>query len=319
MRRKSYNHRTAHAIELIDDLVKNKKYLDAEAITAACLLLTEDPDDLVIQLARIYEETGEFKKTLQSTIWLSKHFPQNIEIYYQHAYALRAFGRSDEAAEILLPWIATAQSKKIMRLYGMTLADIGLAREAEKIWEQILIDNPDDEHTARIFFRHCIDQGLHGQALELYETIPKERRCAADDIGASLTMRQIGEVGRSIEMVNAIKKRYPEQSDALWVQCFNYSISSAIHAENLIKDASAYWEQKSLPETQGSDSNGITVGQPREIRIGLLSGDIGDHVVARFIAPILRNYDRNKFHIEILVTTRRYEEKRMTFSPNAKA
>lgn len=46
----------------------------------------------------------------------------------------------------------------------------------------------------------------------------------------------------------------------------------------------------------------------KRTRVGVLSADIGNHVVSRFIKPILRSYDRQTIEIEIICTRRRYDE-----------
>jgi predicted O-linked N-acetylglucosamine transferase (SPINDLY family) len=45
------------------------------------------------------------------------------------------------------------------------------------------------------------------------------------------------------------------------------------------------------------------------VRVGILSGDIGGHVVGGFLAAFLENYDHDKLHIELLSMQRRYESR----------
>lgn len=296
-------------IEASQKLIRHSEFESAEQLLTLAILASSDPRLLIAELARGYEKANQPYKTLKATSLLSADFPHFWEIRFLHALALRAVGRSDEALEVILPDLINAPSSSLKRLYGILLSDIGAHLDAIGVFQSILAEDREDYETARVLANKYIQIADYDRALDLISAIKTRSRKLIDDVQECLILRNLGELSESIGIANKVIKADATNRDGYWVQCFNYGISAAKYTKSLLCQSEIFWKLHREELNITCCPRALEPHSPdQRIRVGILSADIGDHVVARFIRPILRSYDRGKLQIEILCTTRRYDE-----------
>ena len=86
-------------------------------------------------------------------------------------------------------------------------------------------------------------------------------------------------------------------------------ISSEIMDHSTRRNLAQHWENQQLTqETHRLWADHITLNrQDRRIRIGYLSADWRNHPVGRFMLPILKNHDRNKFEVWCIDSTSNHD------------
>jgi len=95
------------------------------------------------------------------------------------------------------------------------------------------------------------------------------------------------------------KRFWPE-----WTQAFAAELGP-LSSDNLVSDPTNH-------NSSSSSSSLIDSADPRrrgKLRVGILSGDLGGHVVGGFLSAFLEHYDHDKLHIELLSMRRRYESR----------
>lgn len=296
-------------IHASQNLINKREFQSAEQLVSTAILASGDPRLLITELVRGYEKANQPQKTLKATSLLSIAFPNISEIRFLHALALRTLGRSDEAMEVILPDLITTQSVTLKRLYALLLSDIGAHLDAISAWQSVLEEYPEDHESKRALVNKYIQVADYDRALNLISTIQGNNRTELDNIQECLVLRHLGELDKSILAADQIIKTDQTSRDGFWVQCFNYGISTAKNSARMLRHAKTLWKLQrgekaptyitEIPEQSNAN---------QKIKVGILSADIGDHVVARFIKPILRTHNTDLLHIEILCTKRKYDE-----------
>jgi len=296
-------------IQASRQLLSERQFKSAEQLLTLAILSASGAGELVAELARAFEQYNQPENRLQAYRLLADLVPYAWELQFQQAIELRKLGRSDEAIEAILPSIILEPSPELKRLYGTLLSDIGAHSDAISAWQSVLHDDPHDHETARALANKFIQIADYDRALNLLHSIQDKDHKDIDIIHESLIFRLLGELETSIHLAQQLIERGAAAKDSLWIQSFNYGISGSKHVGDLMRCNKDLW---SLLRTESQDGKLATSASrhrnDERTRVGILSADIGDHVVSRFIKPILRTYDRRKIEVEIICTIRRYDE-----------
>lgn len=297
----------------IELLIADKQLEAAELLAISHLTNCATPAPIVTCLASIYELSSDYEKTVKLSLGLLSEYPDEPEIIYQLSFALYKLGRHDEALEFLLPWIIAPPSSKYYRLCGFLLKSLTRDAQCIDMFSKALDMNAQDVHSSRALVNVYAELGMIDKALQTLQDIPVDLRNDEDLVLESVLYRLRGDTQTAINVLLPPISCETSYADYYWVQCFNYSISSSLFSDALIDCADKFWSlfkdcnDISVPvESFVLASNDIN---EERIRIGVLSADIGSHVVSRFLAPLLRSYDKEKYYIVILSTARRYEQK----------
>lgn len=296
----------AHASNLIDA----KLAATAEILLLGILNIKPSSEKAMSMLAHLNEINNSYKRTVDYARVLAPQACDNSEIVYQNAFALHKLGRHDEAVEVILPLYICENTPRVARLYGLVLKSLGQLSDAITILSEVINDSPDDIYSIRALSEIYTESGMYNKSLELLSAIPPETIEDGDRLGISLLYRSMGELELAIQLNAKLINEVPGFPNALWTQCFNYSIASSHYATDLIETSRDFWSMKRKEQsvTRNIVQN-ISAKKTSQLRIAFLSSDIGEHVVSRFLAPILRNYDRDRYHISLLSTLRRFEDK----------
>ncbi|MGB7565580.1 MAG: tetratricopeptide repeat protein, partial [Prochlorococcaceae cyanobacterium] len=248
-----------------------------------CLLLEPQRSDILIELCSGLRQLGRADEAIVRLLPFLAIEPGNIEALFMYAVALHALGSVDQAVEILEQALRVDQNDIDCLIHlGRYLQDLGRIDEAVVSLEKALLVKPG--HPAvlgnlAIAYRF---QGRYDSALSLFQ----------EAIAAN-----------------------PKRRDLYHGLLFHYSIGSEVFAPAMLEAARSYWKlvQEQVPLSRPP----ISLGSPprkidcdkRKIRIGILSAELGDHVVSNFVSPLLEHYDRHLFEVEVISVSRMYHER----------
>lgn len=292
-----------------NQLIAKDLFCTAEVFLLGILNFEPSSEQAALMLASLNEKNIAFDKTVEYARMLMPRALDNNEIAYQHAFALHKLDRHDEAIEAILPLVICASSPRVMRLYGLVLKSLGQLVEAISVLEEVINESPRDIYSIRALSEIYSEIGMYQKSMEVLGLIPSEIKEDGDKLGMVLAYRSMGELDLAIQLNAEIINETPDFPNALWTQCFNYSIASSQYASDLLATSQSFWSLKRGEQTQARCMQfNLSSRKGRKLRIAFLSSDIGDHVVSRFLAPILHNYDRDRYHISLLSTHRRFED-----------
>lgn len=304
------SHDVGPLIRDVDTLISGGLLLNAELIAKAALAMNGPPSIFVKKLAEIYELQSDYRKTVALAHKLLVKYPGEAELIYQLSFALYKLGSPDEALEYLLPLVAQDPSPRSYRLCGLLLHSLGQASDAIDMLESAIKANQDDHFSIRALSRIYVDLGMYDKAIAILDSIPESLVHDDDRLAKPLIYRLMGELDHAILLNQNVIEQLPDYANAYWTQCFNLSISAADRSTELISLSRQFWELAGVSANTGDYSSPNALSSQRaKIKIGFLSSDIGEHVVSRFLLPIIRQYDKSKYSIVILSTARRFEQR----------
>jgi predicted O-linked N-acetylglucosamine transferase (SPINDLY family) len=282
----------------------------AELLLAALLELRPTCEGAMLKLAELYEQEDAYTKTVFCANALEKRGINHDEVVYQHAFALFKLERHDQALETILPLYIGSQEPRVLRLCGLILKSLGLWSDAIEVLERVVTDSPGDVHSLRALSELYSNLGDYSKSLNAIKRIREDSAELCDQLSEAVIVRMMGELSRAIQLNEHIIAINPTFGDALWTQCFNYSIATGSYAAKLLNTSQHYWQlhRQNVSEPPPLQINQSLVISER-LRIAFLSSDIGEHVVSRFMAPVLRNYNKDRYHVTLVSTHRRFEEK----------
>lgn len=283
---------------------------EAELVLLAAAFLLPEAQSVVSRIAQLYEAQQRYAETVSFTKYLLKAKGQKDEATYQLSFALYMLGRSDEALEYLLPYYICDPSQRVSRLTGLILKSLGRAREAIEVLEAVAESNPSEIYTLQALVELYTELGMYQKCLNIFHGMPENIVDDNTKRHEAIIYRCMGEIDRSITKYAEIISDSNVSTDARWPQCFNFSIAGSKHIQDLLSTAQEYWSSSGFLDPDSiKPSKHLPVTTSRKIRIGFLTGDLGDHVVSRFLTPLLRCRSVDEVHILLLSTTRRFENK----------
>lgn len=289
-------------------LLSSGNAIAAELLLMGVSILSTEREAAVARLAMLYESRSEYSQTVDFMKQLLERKGLDEEVSYQLSFALYMTGRPDEALEYLLPYYIYSPSRRVSRLCGFILKKIGRFEEAIDVLTSTIKSHPDDIYSITALSDIYTEVGLYQLGLDTLRCIPDDLLDTSHKLREALIFRLMGDLERSIRMANQIIRDEAFTPPILWPQCFNYSIAGAKYSQSLLSISQQYWKSEAFFEPcleQLPPSSG-TLGK-RPIRLGFMTSDIGEHVVSRFLFPLIRNCDHNRFYIALFSSARRFE------------
>lgn len=271
------------ATRLISAMQHDEKYsnLCAEQLTL-------DPDNKYLRLLRVklISNRGQYDDCFPDLYYLLSLEQNNPAVLYTLAETLLALKKFREALQIYL---------RITRINGtdpLVLNQIGVCyrlmsrfRSAEKAYWRSIRLNP-------------IDASLIGNLGEI--------------------SFRFGDFKRSLDLYSIALNINPIYKDIFYNKMLGYSVGCAGEMSTMREEAGGFWAtyrdahaitKTTLADEKSSISNLAMHSTSTQIRIGILSSDIGNHCVSYFLTSFLRHYSRDHFNVELIMTNRRYEER----------
>jgi protein O-GlcNAc transferase len=218
-------------------------------------------------------------------------------------------GQSDAA----LPWLMNAlaiapDDPAVLTLNGIAVKDVSGVSEAIPILRQAL--HADSAYKqASLCLSECLyDLGLFAEALEALakalETFPGDLELK---LGLASGLMNIGKLDKAKTLYREVIEELPDNQLAFNNLMFTYSIDDHVSPEKALEVARHFWKRKGIDLGKTNPSRNIAIRANSALKVGLLSADIGTHVVGRFLDPLLRHHDRHRCQLELISMRRLYE------------
>jgi protein O-GlcNAc transferase len=260
--------------------------------------------------------------------WLEKAIDasqSNVSAQHQRARILSKLGRSDEAIEQLLVSLAIDTDHiELMLTMGYCLQQMN------------------QHDSAAYFYRRILEiEKIHAEASNLlgccYRASGKDEESIAvfsealvhDPNNSQLlgnlasALRNVSRIEESLALSKQDLALNPLSAEGFYSYMFTNSILPRSESLEMLSVAKEYWhayreslldqnaDWKKLAGTHPSPCKGH-LGQSlaaiiTKIKVGILSAEIGAHVVGMFLRSFLQYYDRSAFHVTLIISHRRYE------------
>lgn len=234
------------------------------------------------------------------------HLPTLLEI----SRLLIHKGQVDQA----MPWLMNAlaiapDDPDVLSLNGCALKTVGEFGEAIPLLQQALLVDPAHKE-ATLQLGDCLcDQGLFVEAANTFRDGLNMRPGDLElKTGLAATLRHTGDMAEAIAIYKEVLEQVPEAQIVFNNLMFTFSISDIVSPPEVLETARCFWEGKCINVIPDfSLLSGASRRKRRPLKVGLLSADIGSHVVGRFLDPLLRHHDPNRCQLELISMKRRYE------------
>ena len=233
------------------------------------------------------------------------HLPSLLAI----SRLLMSRGSIDQA----MPWLMNAlamapENTEALCCTGIALKMIDEIEQAKDLFRQALAIDADHVESA-VFLAGCLsDQGRCEEASTHYRHVltldPGNAGCR---IGLGTCLRSVGDVDGALAIQRALLEEAPQDQGAFYAWMFTSSISDNVPPAEVLDTAQVFWAGQEVK----NDLPGMLPCSPRAagrpLRVGLLSADIGNHVVGLFLDPLLRHHDPTRCQLDLLSMRRLYD------------
>jgi protein O-GlcNAc transferase len=319
------NPENRHAIDLKLKILGD----DTSHFDAVKILLAEHPlvsSSVVLTLKGI--QLDEDKSAASALEYFEKAIEidqEDIAPQLERAKILSRIGRSDEAIEQLLISLAIAPDHiNLMLTMGCCLQQINQIDSASYFYEKIL--KIEGVHSDASNLLGCCYRmtGRDEESVQIFTDAlnydPKNFKLLGNLAAA---LRNAGKVKESLSISEQLLKLNPVSPEGFYTYMFTQSILPRNEQNEMLDVAKRYWS--SLRESLLMDSDSwkllkersyrynaynqeeLQISSTKKVRVGILSAEIGAHVVGMFVRSFLQNYSRDHFHITLIIAHRRYE------------
>jgi predicted O-linked N-acetylglucosamine transferase (SPINDLY family) len=239
-------------------------------------------------------------------------------------------GQADESLVLFLQALALdPDNGDALACTGLALHTLGDQGQAIEMLDRALVTMPERADILNVKGECYSEIGQLDQALVSYkkasELDPNDR---AIKFNLASTLRTRGDLEAARIAFDELLAENPLDLALFSSQMFSYSVASERCAPAALELGQRFWPewtQAFAPEIDPSSTASLDLdptthdistlvdsADPSRIgklRVGILSGDLGGHVVGGFLAAFLEHYDHDKLHIELLSMRRRYESR----------
>ncbi len=246
-----------------------------------------------------------------------EQYPGDVALILDLVKRLHACGHADEALEFCLRAVALSpESANVMAWCGHCLQTMGLNSDAISCFAKAHELDPSDASILNLWAGCLNDQGDFDGAMDFYERALKLSPEDSDlHLNRAAVLRNAGRVEEAIALLEGGIQTFPDQIENFAMPLmFTYSISSEKYSLRSLELGAKAWRSfltRTAAEATGGDVAALQLASTglKPIRVGILCPDLGDHVVSRFLLPFLHHYSHQKLRVELVLTTRRYEQR----------
>jgi len=262
--------------------------------------------------------------------------PEDGDLRLGVGLALLGAGQADHSLTVLLPLLAMRPDDSPgLVAVGYCLQEMGEVAQAIDLYQRAIALDPANIRARNLLGICYSGQGVHGEAIRQFRAA-LERDPKDSEIRANMadSLRSQGFLDAAMAEVNRLLEDDPDCCHALAIQLFSCSIGSERLALLALELSQRFWRlvrgrsnvlvqssaaagalpakptfASSVPLREGArPSPGLPeVRRDQRLRIGFLSAEIGNHVVASFLLSFLGHYDRERFAVELFAASRRFE------------
>jgi protein O-GlcNAc transferase len=249
--------------------------------------LSDDPDNTYLRLLRIklLGALGRHDDRFPDLYYLLSIDPDNLTVLHNLAESLLLLKRHRESLQVYLRIARiNGTDPQLLNQIGVCYRSIARFRSAEKAYWRSIRMNP-------------LDILIIGNLGEV--------------------KFRFGDFKRALELYSVALNINPISKEIFYNKMLAYSVGSLEGLAAMRADAAAYWSIYRMAHaitepslTGGERSIGeASAALPAKVRIGFLTSDVGNHCVSYFLSSYFRNYDRDRFDVELILCDRRYEER----------
>jgi len=239
-------------------------------------------------------------------------------------------GQADQSLILFLQALALdPDNADALACNGLALHNLGDQGQAIDMFDRALVTMPERVDILTVKGQSHEEIGQLDQALASHE---KAYQIDPKDMGVRYNLASIlrlrGDLEKARIAFDELLLEKPLDLTLFSAQMFLYSVASERWAGAALALGQRFWPewtQEFAPETDPVNDNAAvldpapqTIGtlvdsddacRLGKVRIGVLSGDLGGHVVGGFLSAFLEHYDHDKLHVELLSMRRRYESR----------
>ena len=239
-------------------------------------------------------------------------------------------GRADESLVLFLQALALdPYNADALACNGLALHTLGDQVQAIEMLDRALVKMPERVDILNVKGECHLEIGQLDQALSNFEKARElDPNNAAVKFNMATTLLTRGDLEAARLALDALLAEKPLDLALFSTQMFLYSVSSERWAPTALELGQRFWPEWTkvfAPEIDSSSNDSLILDQTShnigtlvdsanasrsgKVRVGILSGDLGGHVVGGFLAAFLEHYDHDKLHVELLSMRRRYESR----------
>lgn len=223
----------------------------------------------------------------------------NHRFHNNHALVLRALGRFADAeaacrrALRLKPGYAEGQAN-----LGLVLKSAGRAADAEAALREAVRLDPKLADAHNNLGNLLKDSGRHDDARAAFEAALQAKpghRAALNNLGNLL--KDTGDLAGAVACYRRILDAQPRDHVAHGNLIYTRQYQSGVSPAELLAEHRAWAAAHADPLTQAAAPHTNAPDPERPLRLGFVSADLREHVVARFLLPLLERHDRAAFQV----------------------
>ena len=239
-------------------------------------------------------------------------------------------GQADESLVLFLQALALdPDNGEALACTGLALSNLGDRVQAIEMLDRALLKMPDRADLINVKGQCHADNGQLDQALASFEkALELDFSNMAIHFNLTNTLRIRGDLEAARIALDKLLAEKPLDLGLFSSQMFLYSVASERWAPAALELGQRFWAgwtEAFAPELEPSSNKSLVFDQTSpnigslvdsadpsrlgKVRVGILSGDLGGHVVGEFLTAFLEHYDHDKLHVELLSMRRRYESR----------
>ncbi len=248
-------------------------------------------------LGTVLHGLGQLEAAAASYAAAIRHRPDLVDARCNLGSVLRRLGRGGEAIAALRAAVRLdPQAAAAHTNLGNALAEAGRLEEAVAAYGTALRLRPDEDQ-ARINLGNALNElGRPDEALDCYDAVLRPR---PDHAGArynrGAVLKELGRMDEAVAAFEAAVRLRPDHAAA------HSNLLVSAHYVDAAAPAAILDRARRFARTLEADRpTPIFPNDPdpaRRLRIGYVSGDLGQHPVGTFLAPVLACHDRAAFEI----------------------
>jgi protein O-GlcNAc transferase len=261
-------------------------------------------------LASAEQQAGRHEQALEA-------YRQALALDPNHVPTLLAIGRllGDRGTmEEAMPWLMNAlavapDSAEVLCVNGIALVRLVQHEQAMILFRQALSIEPALAKASTSLALALNDQGMYEEAARVSREAlthnPNHTDCR---LVLATSLRCMGDSAAALAIFQEVLEEDPDSLGAFCQWMFTTSISDVATPAEVLATARRFWsaqDREAAPQAPPIPATPRASGRP--LRVGLLSADIGSHVVGWFLDSLLRHHDPARCQLELLSMKRRYE------------
>jgi predicted O-linked N-acetylglucosamine transferase (SPINDLY family) len=285
-------------------LMEKGEFNQAASHYRQALIWNPDLPQARLNLASVLARLGEYAESNELFQDLLAQRPDDVDVRKQFAVGLAQQGRHSEALDMLEQVVADKPDSADAWTNLGTLYHLSRRFEdAVRCFDKALALRPmATEHLHRLIGESLLEQGDIDHSLQRFQHAAMLNPAAAMSNGNyAATLRATGRISEAVKSLQKSVDTFPDSIELRSNLIYTLHFDPNSTPDDRFAAIRAWGEQhgtianEATPWTTGKERN-------RPLRVGLVSGDLREHAVSYFLAPLLEQYDRNDMAIFLYST-----------------